>query len=1062
MSGRGMTTVYVAPWRNAYPAGRQTVNLMEFISEAAMTTADPVGDLLLRWEDARRRGASIAPEELCSDCPELLDELRSRVAALESMSDLLGRDDSRTLIGPADGGTAAADHFPVAGRYRPVRAHARGGLGEVLLAEDGELRRPVALKRILPPYADSPLARRRFLREAEITARLQHPGIVPVYGLTTDTDGRPCYAMRFIEGESLADALARFHKSSVVDFGSLDFRTLLQRFVAACNAIAYAHARGVVHRDLKPSNVMLGPFGETLVVDWGLAKELPVEDRRDRADKAEVASYSSSPFLNSLPKCQSNDATQPGSVIGTPAYMAPEQASGDDTGPAADVFSLGATLYALVTGQSPFQAPSAPAALEKARSASFLPARSIRADVPTALDAICQKAMARDPTARYATALTLAADVERWLADEPVSARRDPWRDRIRRWMKRHRPLVAGMAVLLAAAVVGIVVVGIREASASRRIAAERDAAVTARARTRQALDDMTSPVALAGMRSQQKILPEQEAFLGRALVYYQEFAAENAADTNGRRLLADAKLRVAAMLQLLRRGSEAEAEYRAAAEMYERLAVDRPTDFTVRAQQAATLLELGDAISDQPGRRAEVEAAFRQSLAVAQQLVLERPTDASLSRQALASRRRLATLLRGTSERRPESVAEFRRAVADAETLAGQPGSTALDRLELANCLNGLSAALGDEGRRKEADPPLVRAIAVYERLVADAPTRPDYRHQLANAHHARGLGLNWIGNQAAAEVAFRQSLAISERLTAEYPVADVYRNSTISTLLPLSNMQWDLGRRSDALALLRRAVVASDDLASLDPSSTSYAHLAARTRSTFALRLNDVGEYAAAAAALDRTLADYKRLATDHPGDPQIATEWGGALTYRGRLAFAAGELDAVTTNWHEQAVRMFNELLARDPKHGNGRHRAMIAHLRRAEAHDKFGRYREAATDWQRASDLSGEGLKPALRAGRALSLVKAGDIAKAVAAADELAAKDGVSADTIRYAAAVMAIASAVPSDGDDRLAARAVELLRRIGRDAAVAMMDPDFAPLWERDDFRRLIAGLNH
>src|SRR5262249_2727787 len=141
---------------------------------------------------------------------------------------------------------------------------------------DGELDREVALKSILSDRADEPEHRRRFLREAQLTGRLEHPGIVPVYGLVWGADGRPSYAMRFIQGESLKDAVARFHAANRPgrDLGDqrLALRQLLGRFVAVCNAVAYAHSRGVVHRDLKPANIMLGRYGETLVVDWGLAR----------------------------------------------------------------------------------------------------------------------------------------------------------------------------------------------------------------------------------------------------------------------------------------------------------------------------------------------------------------------------------------------------------------------------------------------------------------------------------------------------------------------------------------------------------------------------------------------------------------------------------------------------------------------------------------------------------------------------------------------------------------------------------------------------------------------
>src|SRR5262249_29390581 len=158
-------------------------------------------------------------------------------------------------------------------RYEIIRLHAKGGLGEVFIALDKELHREVALKKIRPQHESDTAYLGRFVQEAEITGGLEHPGIVPVYGLGEYSDGRPCYAMRFIQGETLAEAVCKFHSGD----SGVTLRTLLGRFVAVCNAVAYAHHRGVLHRDLKPSNIMLGKYGETLVLDWGLAKPIGQE-----------------------------------------------------------------------------------------------------------------------------------------------------------------------------------------------------------------------------------------------------------------------------------------------------------------------------------------------------------------------------------------------------------------------------------------------------------------------------------------------------------------------------------------------------------------------------------------------------------------------------------------------------------------------------------------------------------------------------------------------------------------------------------------------------------------
>jgi WD40 repeat protein len=340
---------------------------------------------------------------------------------------------------------------PAAHRFRVLRPHARGGLGEVFVAQDEELEREVALKEIQERHAGNAESRARFLLEAKVTGGLEHPGIVPVYGLGTYGDGRPFYAMRFIKGDSLKDAIARFHAEKdrlTPGERTLRLRQLLGRFLDVCHAIEYAHSRGVLHRDLKPGNILVGKYGETLVVDWGLAKVL---------DRADVEASESA-----LPNPLGDDSalTQAGTALGTPAYMSPEQAAGrlDQMGPRSDVYGLGATLYCMLTGRAPIGGKDTAEVLRKAQCGERLPPRRVTLDVPPALDAICCKAMALRPGQRYATALELAADVERWLADQPVSAWPEPWAVRGRRWLGRHRTLLATVAASILVATLGLAV----------------------------------------------------------------------------------------------------------------------------------------------------------------------------------------------------------------------------------------------------------------------------------------------------------------------------------------------------------------------------------------------------------------------------------------------------------------------------------------------------------------------------------------------------------------------------------------------------------------------------
>ena len=259
-----------------------------------------------------------------------------------------------------------AETVPI--RYRAISLHACGGVGEVYRAQDAELDREVALKQLQPDGASDPDGQARFIREAQITGRLQHPGIIPVYGLIHDSLGRPSYAMRFVEGESLAAAIARAYASRPPSAESPpSLRHLLTRFVAVCNAVAYAHSKGVVHRDLKPANVMLGPFGETYVVDWGLAKDTASGGRQPDGGVGIEPGDTYLPLAENM--------TQQGEVIGTPAFMAPEQAAGrwDEVGPAADIYSLGATLYNLLTGSTPFPDSISDGVLERVRAGQVRP-----------------------------------------------------------------------------------------------------------------------------------------------------------------------------------------------------------------------------------------------------------------------------------------------------------------------------------------------------------------------------------------------------------------------------------------------------------------------------------------------------------------------------------------------------------------------------------------------------------------------------------------------------------------------------------------------------------------
>lgn len=349
-------------------------------------------------------------------------------------------------------------------RFQIIKQYAKGGLGVVYIAYDSQLQRDVALKQIRGDRERDAVSETKFHLEAEITGQLEHPGIVPVYALGSDSNGNPYYAMRFIRGQDFKKIMHQFHEARKNTKSALDgvpFRQLLRRFLDVCNAIDYAHSRGILHRDLKPANIMIGNHGETLVVDWGLAKIL--------SDLPEIDSVETGITTKDKPKrvrfSGTTAETMQGSFSGTIVYAPPEQLLGliDKLCPASDVYSLGAILFELLTYRSPIskRPDSLTQVVEWIRDSNFANARRLDAEIPRSLAMICQKSMAFEIAARYPTARELAIDVERWLADERVIAfgAREPYVEMMGRLMRRYRrwtiPVVATILFSTLVAFVG-------------------------------------------------------------------------------------------------------------------------------------------------------------------------------------------------------------------------------------------------------------------------------------------------------------------------------------------------------------------------------------------------------------------------------------------------------------------------------------------------------------------------------------------------------------------------------------------------------------------------------
>lgn len=750
---------------------------------------------------------------------------------------------------------------PAALRYRVLRPHARGGLGEVFVAEDEELHREVALKEIQECHAHDAVSRDRFLLEAEVTGGLEHPGIVPVYGMGRYADGRPFYAMRFVKGDNLKEAIRRFHEADVPVRGgterSLAFRQLLRRFLDVCNAVAYAHSRGVLHRDLKPGNIMLGKYGETLVVDWGLAKAAGKAD----ADLSQEAT-------TLRPSSDSGAAlTQAGTVVGTPAYMSPEQAAGrlDELGPRSDVYSLGATLYVLLAGKSPFAERADAPILDRVRRGDFPPPRAEKPSVPAALDAICRKAMSLRPDDRYASARRLADDIEHWLADEPVGAYREPALARVGRWARRHRPLVAaGVALLLTAVValaVGLVAVDqerkrtedaradearerqradealANEAHAHQRADEARKNEARRRKQARAALDSLSSAVIDDWLSRLKTLLPEHKRFLQRALTSYEEFAREVGEDEETRAGVAAASLRVAGISHKLGLWSDSQAAYRRAIERYSHMAANFPAKPEYRNTLAACYNRLG-AMQMETGHPNEALKLYGESMKVQKQLVADFPQEPDY-------RNHLAIM-----------------------------------SMNVGNLLDA-------SGKKKEAQEVWKEVLMIRKQLVRDFPKDPTYRFWLGSLHYNLSMSAQENQRLKLAEEHARESIALFQQLVTEYPNKAESRSRLTAALGALGDVLTVLHRPQEAEAALRQALTIQEPLVAAFPTQARFRFQLALIQRFLGVLLKDSPRYKESAAAFSEAHRLLKQLIADNPGKLDYRNELAMTLVNFGRLA-------------------------------------------------------------------------------------------------------------------------------------------------------------------------------
>lgn len=434
-----------------------------------------VENLLEEWITARERGENLSLDDLCAKFPHIAAELRLRIQAVHQTPAPASRPDQKPTSKSRDGASDSVavpttQTLKAMSEITELEFHAKGGLGAVFSGTEENLNRRVAIKFLHRTLLQHRASREQFRLEAEVTGRLEHPGIVPLYGIGMTDDGQPFYTMRFIDGETMDDAIHRFHRqrseSRAEAQQSLEFRRLLNAFVSVCRTIAYAHNRGIVHRDIKPANIMLGRYGETLVVDWGLAISV---DRDDR--------FRNSGEVTLVPESGSHNSGSGGGA-GTLAYMSPEQASDLAPTPASDIYSLGATLYKILCGQAAFSGENGLEIRTRVIEGRFARPSSLVRTIPQSLEAICLKAMQLRPNDRYATANDVALDIESYLADEAVSVQPDSLMQRAARWTRRHRSaaqsvIAAIMLVVMVSIIAAIWLGALAKKEAEARLVAD-------------------------------------------------------------------------------------------------------------------------------------------------------------------------------------------------------------------------------------------------------------------------------------------------------------------------------------------------------------------------------------------------------------------------------------------------------------------------------------------------------------------------------------------------------------------------------------------------------------
>jgi tetratricopeptide (TPR) repeat protein len=774
-------------------------------------------------------------------------------------STVAGREeDARTALA----GGAKVRYF---GDYEIRRELGRGGMGVVYEARQVSLNRPVALKMVKAGLLAGDDELRRFQNEAVAVALLDHPGVVPVYEVGWH-DGQHYFSMKLVPGGSLVPLIDRYTR---------DPRAAARLVADAAEAVAHAHARGILHRDLKPANILVDDQGHPHVTDFGLAKKV-------------VADV---------------ELTQSGAILGTPAYMSPEQATGHRGAvtTASDVYGLGAVFYALLTGRAPFGGDSVVETLDAVRNAPPEPPSRLNTAVPRDLETICLKCLEKDPRRRYPTALALADDLRAWLDSRPIAARRVGAAERAWLWCRR-RPAVAGLsAAVLLATVVGTITVLAVQAKANADLRAANYRVEQRYNLAVDAIKTFHTGVSEDFLLKQDQFQELRDRLLKSAADFYGKLGALLGRETDvaSRGALAQANFELAELTAKVGRNEDALAMHRAVLVAREALAAEAGADAAVKVDVGRSLTAVAGLL-DGTGNKDQAMLACRKAEEHLAHLADPSPA-ATPARAALAACRALLGWLLHTTGHSEESLAVLRLARLEQEVLAAAPSATAQARKELADTVRATGAVLHSTGKVAEAEAEYRTALAIYRKLADDQPANADLRNNqalmqwlLAGAFWARG-------KLPAAEAEFRAALALQQRLTVDNPAVTDFRNRLAISHHRLGGLLWEMGKSAAAEAEYR---------VSIPLWEKQRGQSAIQSREDLGLLLLQTGR--PAEAEYRTALAIHQKLADDHPDtDTDFRSSlaaghfrFGNLLTQTGKSAGAEAEYRTALAIWHRLA--------------------------------------------------------------------------------------------------------------------------------------------------------------